>query len=223
MRKNTVLLVVLLCGLATRSAAAQTITPVELSINDSFSGNLHSDGKSSLPGIYGDSYVDNRVAGGDICVNALLSSGTVGKVRVNMDFNPNVSGDCDVFEFGSDAAGRSYGLTFQSNAICKALGFTGQFTCAVMAVGRPSLIQADTLFGTGATTSSVEFQFGYNGNSYQLRTDNPATISGTGATRTAMYNGTATLSPLSAGGTPIGSTNFPFQFAVTKCTTSGCP
>ena len=82
-------------------------------------------------------------------------------------------------------------------------------------------------FGTDSTTS-VEFQFkAPNGNFYQLQTDNnpPASISGSGATRTVMYNGTATLSPLVNGNakTPIGSTSFPFQFAVTKCTTVGVP
>ncbi len=218
MRKTSLLLLVLLCGFAAAgSAAAQTVTPVKLFIDPSFAGNLHSDGKGAPAG----TYIDNRVLGGDICVNALLSAGAVGKVRINMDFNPNISGDCDVVEFKLATAGRSYGLTFQSAAICNALGFGAVSTCTLMPdqLRRP-FIQADTLFGTGGTTV-VEFQFyAPNGNYYQLQTDIPAGVTGSGATRTAAYYGTATLS---LGSAKIGSTSFPFSFTVTKCTTSGCP
>ncbi len=65
MRKTSLLLVVLLCGFAAGSAAAQTVTPVELFINDAFAGtSLRSDGKGSPAG----TYIDFSLPGGDFCV-----------------------------------------------------------------------------------------------------------------------------------------------------------
>jgi hypothetical protein len=215
MKRTSALLASFLILLAAVSLAGQSSTPAQLTINDSFVGTL-------LTGDGQGAYVDHSLPGGNPCVTAWVSA--KGLFFIYMDYNPAYGspGQCDS---ALGISGRAYYLTFPATSgICSALNLpvNALGDCQVEADGGTNAtngrIRADQLFATGDSTTPVAFMFNWNGNSYSLQPDNGASVSGTGNSRTATSNGTATLWRIfSAPQKPkkVGSSFvFPFQFMV---------
>ncbi len=209
MKKTIMLLASVLIAFAAGLLADQ-IAPAELTINDSTAGTLlNSDGLGT--------YLDRRLNNGNICVTAWVNAS--GLFFIYMDYNPAIGtpGNCDST---LGIQGRTYFLAFPAaTGICLALSLPvdPSGNCGLKTEANPR-IRADNLFSSGASTTPAAFMFLWNGNSYSLQTNNAASVSGTGDTRTATYGGNATLWQIfSAPQKPkqIGSSfSFPFQFTV---------
>ena len=75
-------------------------------------------------------------------------------------------------------------------------------------------IRADSLFARGASSTPAAFMFNWNGNSYSLITDDNATVTVSGNTRTATYGCTAIFQTPKKP-QPVGSSFLcPLQFTV---------
>ncbi len=215
MGKTCWLVTALLLGVGTRHAAAQSSMPAEMTINSySVAGltGLNSDGNGA--------YIDNSLSGGNPCVTAQVASNGIFSNRI--DFNSLIyPSDCDAALSPSPV--RAYILRLQDLTACQAvLGSNASSPCSITVEGNTiDKIFAGTLFAK-TNNASVLFDFVYpasSSNTYRVKTQNPATVSGSGATRTATYSGDATLYKVGSNGKlqQVGSSFiFPFQFTVTE-------
>lgn len=211
MKKMTLLLVVLLCAIASWIVAGSS-TPAALTINDGWTGALvHSDGQGT--------YYDHSLSSSNPCVTAWASSS--GLFFIYLDYNPAYGsvGQCDsALGIDGSSEDRTYSLTFASSGICTALGLTASGGECTLVTDNSPRIRADNLFARGASSTPVAFMFNWNGSSYSLNTNTNAGVSGSGTTRTASYNGSVTLwqiFPAPQKPKQVGSSfTCPFQFTV---------
>lgn len=208
------MLLVLLCAFAGWLVAGSS-TPATLTINDNYANTLvHTDTLGT--------YYDHTLSSANPCVTAYAYS--TGLFFIYMNYNPAFGppGDCEsaVGVEGTNED-RTYSLTFPaSSGICGPLGLTVSGTeCTLALADNKARIRADSLFAKNASSTTAGFLFYVNGTSYTLHTDSSATITGSGTSRTATYNGTVSLMTVpTAGGKAqqVGSSFVcPFQFTVT--------
>jgi hypothetical protein len=148
MRKNILLFVVLLCGLAARSAAAQS-NAAEMTIDDMFptpGTGLQSDGHGT--------YYDNSLPSFDNpCVTAQVASNGIFSARI--DFNPLLYPsvpDCDMSLSSLEKDDiRAFNLWLLDSFACAAvLGPTQAAPCTVPVTGK----SIDKIFAGGLFASA---------------------------------------------------------------------
>jgi hypothetical protein len=190
---------------------AGSSTPATLTINDSWPGTLvHSDGFGS--------YSDHTLSSANPCVTAYAYS--TGLFFIYMDYNPafGSTGDCEsALGIEGTTEDRTYSLTFPESSICTALGL-GTAPCTLV-TDNNARIRADDLFGNNASSTTAGFLFKLGRTSYTLHTHSNATITGSGTSRTATYNGNVSLMTVPVTGQKskqVGTSFYcPFQFTVT--------
>lgn len=204
-KTRTLMFLVVLCAFAGWIVAGSS-TPATLTITDSLG--VQSDGQGT--------YSDNTLKVGNPCVTAYVNS--IGLFFIFMDYNPTFGSPGNCESNGGTTEDRTYSLTFPvGSGICGAL-VLGAEPCTLGTDDNPR-IRADKLFGKNASSTTVGFLFNRNGTSYTLHTDSSATITGSGTSRTATYNGNASLMtvPMTGQKSKQVGTSFycPFQFTVT--------
>ena len=190
---------------------AGSSTPATLTINDNFTGTLvHSDMLGT--------YYDHTLSSADPCVTAYAYSN--GLFFIYMDSNSAYPGDCEsAVGIEGTSEDRTYSLTFPATSgICTAFALPeSSGECTLVLADNQARIRADNLYVKGASSTTAGFLFYVNGTSYTLHTDSSATITASGNSRTATYNGTVSLMTVAGKNSQQVGTSFvcPFQFTAT--------